>query len=272
MNDNTTALSYARLFWIELKHSYYANGLCRDLDVVPSADTARLLRNHRCVVKPKANGAEIYVETDKFGKPKIAFDGETTLSFGLCLNNPEFLLFTDSTPLRGKNGWGITYAKEVVIANPKVRAAPFFAKLDISRDFNRVDGERIEIEFSAKPVYWIYYLITDLKAGVTFSVAGQESSGIIWEYKEETDPISVKLKMQYPDMAVLRFVSQKPAPCRESGLQAIQLLLEKNGTTTVIIGNLPNPSWRNYFQLNTAANQKSADAIYHVVTYLTTIY
>ena len=144
--------AYARLFGIDLKHRYYANGLCSDFAVVATDDTARLLRNHRCVVKPKANGIEIFVETDTDHKPKIkpkiAFSPNVTLSFELHLNNPEFELFTDPAPLKGESDWQITYTKQ---------SGRYFGKLDINRDFNKVEGNSIEFFFSAKKAFWVYY-------------------------------------------------------------------------------------------------------------------
>ena len=244
--------SHARLFGIDLKHSYYANGLCSDFAVIATDDTAKLLRNHRCVVKPKANGIEIYVETDTNHKPKIAFSPKVTLSFELHLKNPEFELFTDPSPLKGESDWQITYAK------PTGR---YFGKLDIYRDFNKMEGKSIEFFFSAKKAFWVYYLIANPADGEEFSPQIQQpDEKISWELSNGSDPIFEHLKVQYHGMTVLRFISKERIPCRESGLRHIRLLLREKA----IIDNLPNPSWRNYFQL------KNATANFHVVKYLPT--
>ncbi len=250
--------AYARLFGIDLKHRYYANGLCSDFAVIATDDTARLLRNHRCVVKPKANGIEIFVETvtdtdpKPIIKPKIAFSSNVTLSFELHLNNPEFELFTDPGPLKGESDWQITDAKQT---------KRYFGKLDINRDFNKVEGKSIEFFFSAKKAFWVYYLIANPAEGEEFSPQIQQSDEkISWELSNGSDPIFEHLKVQYHGMTVLRFISKERLPCRESGLRHIQLLLKEKA----IIDNLPNPSWRNYFQL------EDATANFHVVKYLPT--
>ena len=82
---------------------------------------------------------------------------------------------------------------------------------------------------------------------------------------EGTDRISQQLAGQYPGTRGLRFASEEMIPCREAGLQHIQLLFEGN----TIIESLPNPSWRNYFQTKVDANGGSVDAIFHVMKYLT---
>jgi len=251
-------MSHARLFGIDVRHAYYNNGLCGDFALSPAVGTERLLRNHRCVVKPKANGADIYVETGGDGKPKIPFWQDAMLSFELRLKNPGFPLFTDPAPPSGGAGFQITY--------PGRTADKYFVKIDIRRDFNQVGGGNVEVAFSAKPVLWVYYVITDQGgANADFSVAGQDSQAITWKRVEGTDRISLKLADHYPDTRRLRFASEQMIPCRESGLQHIQLLFGGN----TIIESLPNPSWRNYFQTEREAGGGSVDAIYHVVKYLT---
>ncbi|CAG0967765.1 hypothetical protein ANRL3_01295 [Anaerolineae bacterium] len=250
-------MSHARLFGIDVKHTYYRSGLCGDFALAPTGDTERLLRNHRCVVKPKAHGADIYVETGGDGKPKIAFWQDATLSFELRLKNPDFPLFTDPASPSGSAGFQITY--------PRQTLDKYFAKVDIRRDFNQPGGD-VEIVFSAKPVIWFYYLITDQGgSGTDFSVAGQDSQAITWKQMEGADRISLKLAEQYPGMRRLRFASEQLIPCRESGLRHIQLLFGGN----TIIESLPNPSWRNYFQTEREANGVGGDAIFQVVKFLT---
>lgn len=250
--------AHAKLLGIDLKHGYYETGLCGDFDVVPDADTARLLRNHRCIMKKKANGADLYVETGGDKKPKIAFAQNTTLSFELRLKNPEFPLFTDPAPLVDGTNYQITYPGQ-----PK---NGFFAKIGVQRDFNKASGNNLEIAFSAKRALWVFYLITNQGGpGADFSIAFPDDPSIIWNQAEGTDRVSQKLADQYPGMRRLRFASGQLLPCRESGLRHIQLLFGGNP----LIESLPNPSWRNYFQTETAAGGGSVDAIFQVVKYLT---
>ena len=256
-------MSHSRLLGIGVKHAYYSSGLCGDFDVAPTGDTERLLKNHRCVAKPKSNGTDVYVETGSDGKPKIAFDPNTTLSFELRLKNREFPLFTDLVESALPSGGG-DFQVTTSYPGSGGTAAQAFAKIDIRRDFNQVGGKDIEIGFTAKPVFWVYYLITNQGgAGSDFSVASPDPKRSAWKLAEGTDRISQQLADQYQDMRRLQFASEQMIPCRESGLQDIQLVF--GGTT--VIESLPNPSWRNYFQME--ANGESVDAIFQVVKYLT---
>jgi len=250
--------SYARLFGIDLKHAYYSNGLCGDFVVAPDADSEKVLINHRCIVKPKANGIDVFVEMGDDDRPKIVFPQGATFAFELRLKNPEFPLFTDLTPLQGGADFQIKY--------PGRKAHNLFAKIEIQRDFNRTGGNAVEILFSTKSVRWIYFLITNQGgAGADFSLASQAHREITWKQMDGTDRIARRLADQFPGARLLRFASQQAIPCRESGLQYLQLLFGGN----TVVESLPNPSWRNYFQTEMAVNGESVDAIFHVVKYLT---
>lgn len=255
-------MSHIQFLEINVKHSYYSNGLCNDFSITPDGDTERRLRNHRCVIKAKANGINIYIETDSDGKPKIAFEKKVTLSFDLHLKNIDFPLFSHLAILSDGSNYKITYPSQI--------KDKFFAKIDIQYDFNQAEKSSVEIAFSAKSVFWFYYLITDQSnADTSFVIAAQNATGITWKKLDGTDNcISRKLAGQYPGIRQLIFASEQSIPCRESGLQHIQLLLE--GST--IIENLPNPSWRNHFQTTVATTHQTVDAIFQVIRYLTTLH
>jgi len=251
-------MSHAKLFGIVVRHGYYSDGLCADFALAPTGETEKLLRNHRCVVKPMAYGADIYVETEEDGKPKIAFGQDATLSFELRLKTPELPLFTDATLPQENSDFQISYRSRLTDG--------FFAKVDIKRDFNQTDTANVEIGFSAKKIHWVYFLITD-QGGLDkdFSIASPPSQKITWKPLDATDRISQKLTGQYPSMRCLPFASEQPIPCRESGLRHVQLLFGGN----TIIESLPNPSWRDYFQTEIVAGGGNVDAIFQVVKYLT---
>jgi hypothetical protein len=251
-------MSHARLLRIDIKHSYYSNGLCGDFTLVPDAATQRLLRNHRCVFKARSTGADVFVETGGDGKPKIAFGKSTALSFELRLENPAFPLFTDSSPLSGGSDFQMTY--------PGGTADRFFARIDIQRDFNEASGNNIDVGFTAKSVYWFFHIISNLGGpDDDFSITGQTTPATTWKRLDGTDPIFQKLAGQYPGLKLLGFASEQKLPCRESALKNIQLSLGGN----TVIESLPNPSWRNYFQTEMEANGGNVDAIFEVVKYLT---
>lgn len=252
-------MSYAHLLGIVLKHSYYGNGLCGDFSLAPSADSERLLRNHRCVLKTRASGSDIYVEVGDDGRPRIPFGDGSTISFELRLRNPEFSLFTDPAALAGGEGY------EIVYPDP-AKQESFFARIDIHRDFNQVDGKISELLFSARSMFWIYYLVTDqTDSGTGFSISARDDPALTWKQAEGTDHFSRRLAGQYPGLRQLRFASEQMLPCREFGLRNVQLFLGGNA----IVESLPSPSWRNYLQAEIGEQGARVDAVFHVLKYLT---
>ncbi|MDD5579907.1 MAG: hypothetical protein PHY16_11595 [Methylobacter sp.] len=66
-------MNYSPLFMISLKHTFYDNGKCPAFSVTANTQTEKLLKNHRCVIKPDADGLCVYVPVDK-QIPLISFD------------------------------------------------------------------------------------------------------------------------------------------------------------------------------------------------------
>ena len=255
-------MSYASLLGIELQHAYYTDGLCPDFITLPSPDTQQFLTNQRCLVKPKATGLDLYVQTDANGNPAIAFDDSDTLSFELRLRNLDFSLFTDLTQLPTGNNVGITYFSQI--------SAPVYAQVDITRDFNQVTGEQVAIAFAAKPVRWLYYLLTLANDTNTYSIASNTNPAqYTWSLVTGTDPVANGLALQSPGFKVASFLSGQTIPCQQSGMANIQLKVQGSPNNTRLIDSLPNPSYRNFLQTDVGTAQ-SVDAIYHVLTFMNT--
>ncbi len=87
------------MFTVRITHSYYADDRCPDFHIVPTPETERWLKNHRCVLKSFPNAIKVLipvvVNKEKKDEPLIAFSAETILTFQLRLHNQEFPLFTD---------------------------------------------------------------------------------------------------------------------------------------------------------------------------------
>lgn len=64
-------MKFAVIFDMAVRHSYYADGACPDFAIEPSTGTARLLRNYRCVVKPRKDGLQVAAELGAGGSPVI---------------------------------------------------------------------------------------------------------------------------------------------------------------------------------------------------------
>jgi hypothetical protein len=286
-------MKYEQLLSISLKHTYYKDGLCPDFTVSPQRyteamlkrdaekrhnnknteklldekDTATLLRNYRCLVKPKENGIDIYVPVNDNKKPIIQFANDTQLSFELRLKNSEFPLYTDLSQLPSNDNF---------LRPDPIQDGRFgdnvFATIKIQRDFNKINefSSNIDFEFFAKPVRWLYYLVTnqginDSDFLITFDAQGSPS----YTWKQitiaELDNISTMLAKEYPGMRRLCFVSEQNIPCREQGLKNIQLSLDQNK----IFENLPAPPIRNFYRTNIGNTTEQADAIFTIVKSIT---
>ena len=255
-------MSFAYLLGIELKHSYYADGSCPDFAVLPSPETQLFLTNHRCVVKPSATGLDIYVQTDDNGKAVIAFDGSNTLSFELFLRNANFSLFTDLTQLPAPSNAQITYASQI--------SALAYAQVGITRDFNQFTGEQVTISFAAKPTRWLYYLLTLANDTNTYLIASNVNpQQYTWSLATGTDAMANELAAQSPGFKVSSFLSDQTIICQQLGMANIQLKAQGSSNNTVLIDSLPNPSYRNFLQIDVNTAQ-SVDAIYHVLTFINT--
>jgi hypothetical protein len=273
-------MKYAQLLSISLKHTYYQDGWCPDFTVspqlysqamlkadtqklLPGKDTATLLRNHRCQVKPKTNGLDIYVPIDDSSKPIIKFENDAQLSFDLRLKNSEFPLYTDLSKLPNHDNFLVSTAKQDGMFGDNV-----FATFKIQRDFNNINAFSPAIEFSfiAKSVRWIYYLITNPDANDSdFSVAFNTSgpSDYTWQQRaiSADDSIANMLTKEYPGMRKICFVSDQNIPISERGLKGIQL----SQTQNKLFDNLPEPPLINYYQTNIDNTTQQAEAIYMIV-------
>lgn len=90
-------MNYRALFDLSIAHSYYADGLCSDFLIIPTAASEARLRQHHCIIKPYSNGLRILTATTENKAPFVPIQDPTTLVFYLQLKKPEFVLFTDLT-------------------------------------------------------------------------------------------------------------------------------------------------------------------------------
>jgi hypothetical protein len=90
-----TEVKFGILFTIELLHKFFADQLCDDFTIAPSALTAQLLNGHRILVKQYQNQLYATVKLDDAGKPFIVPAEGTQMTFFLRLNSPLFFNYTN---------------------------------------------------------------------------------------------------------------------------------------------------------------------------------
>jgi len=94
-------MSYKILFSVDLLNDYYKDGLCSDFSIIPSSETAILLKNFQLVYKNIGNRLVILSKLKKDdnpvenGKPFTPINTDAKFVFYLSLNKPDFISFSN---------------------------------------------------------------------------------------------------------------------------------------------------------------------------------
>ena len=112
--------TYKILFMLELLHDFYKNGQCTDFRIVPSAETALLLRNCKAIHKMIGNKLVVLIKTDTSGKPFIQPATTDKFTFYLELMKPLFITVSniDETLLATKRFYFSNLSANKVVVAP----------------------------------------------------------------------------------------------------------------------------------------------------------
>ncbi len=112
--------TYKILFMIELLHDFYKNGQCADFRIVPSAETALLLRNCKALHKLVGNRLVVLIKTDSAGKSFIQPAATDKFVFYLELMKPLFITVSniDETLLSAKRFYFSNLSNNKVVVAP----------------------------------------------------------------------------------------------------------------------------------------------------------
>lgn len=181
-------MKYQTLFDIRVRHSFYGNGRCADFRITPAADSKRVLRNHRLIVKSRPDGVEVLtpllpdelVSEAGSHEPFIPFPPDMQLSFHLRLDNPDFALFTAVDPGLQPGATTPVYRNDPPASGARPggplrlhsdtgrRPLDVFAAVDIgtiSAEWLNGAPVQFTIEFAPKQARWVYYVVTDKTNG-----------------------------------------------------------------------------------------------------------
>lgn len=246
-------MKYAVLLDLELAHPFYAGGGCPDFAIEPSAETAALLRRHRCLLRPRATGIRVLLPIDDARQPFLALPADATLRFTLTLQSDEFPLFTDLTAIQGEPAPVFTSEGSsegaLVLASGGRLPPDVFAGVEIHLDGLALDVApfSFRVAFQARRVHWAYYCVTDLAPnGGALGVVDAPPPGapdplLFGEKPEPADAIALRLAGQYPGTRCICFLSEQAIACSEVPRRHIEL--RRGGER--LLGPLPNPLLRN---------------------------
>jgi hypothetical protein len=279
-------VKHAAILELRVTHSFYTDGKCPDFAIEPSTETARLLRNHRCVLGSSPSGVRVQTALDtSTGQPFLPLPPNAVLRFHLELQNGDFdrftdldavsalasPLFTNAAPPAGDPG------ELTLVLGATARQPGVFAEVEIHLDgWGFGSGvPAFLVAFEARQWRWAYYCVTDLvpngsdltivdssPAGTTdmlvFSAANTTK---LDEVLDPHDPIGGQLSGRYPTMRCLRMISDKAVACFEEPRKYLEL---RHGADR-LSGPLPNPSVRRVSRISTPGQPQ--DILFQILKY-----
>lgn len=271
---------------VRITHSYYVDGRCPDFHIAPTPDTARVLRNHRSVLKSFPDSVSVMIPVGEAGKPFIAYPTETKFAFYLRLQNEDLPLFTDLSALNGKSvprytntvlhlgqGGELQLDSGSGMEIPSTAKRGVFAIVEIVSNVTAgllsSQPPEFSVAFKAKPLRWRYYLITD-EANAVFNIKDNRDKGTPLEFSgpisttlsqssDGSDDVIAQLASKYPGLRCLCFVSKDRIVCQENVRESIWLIMDGH----TLSDPLPNPSLQRYAKVK--AEQE--EFVFHVIKY-----
>ncbi|PTL78089.1 hypothetical protein [Vitiosangium sp. GDMCC 1.1324] len=274
-------MKHGVLLELFLRHSFYSDARCSDFTLEPSVETARILRNHRCLVRPSPDGVRVLTAVDEStGLPFLPLPSNTALGFHLVLRNDDFPFFSDLTginahcsPLFTNAGLGAGASELQLVSGGTALEPGVFANVELQLEGAGSGVASFHISFQAKQLRWAYYCITDLAPngddiGIIDAAPSGASDVVLFSDANRThldtnpdpsDPIAVQLAARYPGMRRIRMLSDQPVTCREAPRKNLEL---RRGDES-LASSLPNPSVRCISRM-TAPQQ---DVLFYIVKY-----
>ena len=278
-------MKHGAILDLAVTHSFYKDGKCPDLALEPTTETARLFRNHRCVLGGGPSSVRLQTALDPAGQPFLPLPSNAVLRFHLALQNRDLALFTDlaavnalSSPLftNGAPAGGDPGVLTLV-AGAAASPASVLAQVAIHLDGWGFGGgvPKFFVALEARQWRWAYYCVTDLvpngtdltildssPAGTTdVLVFGASNTTKLDETPDPDDPIGVQLTGRYPTMRCLRMISDSPVACSEEPRKYLELW---HGVDR-LSGPLPNPSVRRVSRISTPGQPQ--DLLFQIVKY-----
>ncbi|WP_437787404.1 hypothetical protein [Sorangium sp. So ce1097] len=262
-------MKHVAIIEVLLMHAFYTDLRCPALSIEPSDATARLLRDHRCLVRSSSQGVRVLSPLDPMGQPFLPLPGEAALLFYIAVRGGDFAVVTDLTGLRGHSapvftdaGAGTDGELRLAPADPaRPRLPPgVFAAVEI-RPGSAPWPARFQVSFPARQARWAYYCVTDLApAAGELAVVDASPAGATDALRfsavtlDPADPVAAQIAGRYPGMRCVCFVSEQPVAARAEPRKSLELRLGPDR----VAGPLPNPS------MQSAAKE---DVLFQIIKY-----
>ena len=230
--------TFQRLFNLSIWHSYFKDGRCTVLRLVPDQNTKRILTDHSLVINMRDNEFEFFVRNQDDIPSFLTYlnqvTGESYLQFELQVLDEEFYNYTegpidrlekkvfDSDSLNNsKDEKGVQLASQPSSSNQSL----LLVRIHISSLISEYDSSRVlhyNISFKARATQWQYFIINQSRLEfsklyiegddrVTFS----DAETVILNNGQESDTFSsVEYVLQLSQQPIYMFnlVSESARP------------------------------------------------------------
>lgn len=90
--------TFTRWMSVDLRHDYFADGVCAALALRPTARCRRLLERYGCRFRQRRGGGDVYASESAAGMPVLDFAETAPLDFYLESSDPLLETYTDANP------------------------------------------------------------------------------------------------------------------------------------------------------------------------------
>jgi hypothetical protein len=239
-------MNYCSLVNVNIRHDYFMDGLCRNINIIPTEATQILLARNDLLFRKLNSGFTLLRDIES----TVGADENLLLSFKVYSVDPYFSVYTqefteflpplffhiehDSTENIGpQNTCLLPHPLQEEQQFLRIKSAVPHFVIDISLDVSSVDNFSGEtkvhnINFHARKLHWKYYFFgeytqTDLEI---YDVNGQS-------------PIMFDLCNELVAKKGMAYLSREEILMSEASIQRFQLK-DKNNSGKVLIKRLPN--------------------------------
>ncbi|HLT34881.1 MAG TPA: hypothetical protein VK034_01315 [Enhygromyxa sp.] len=282
-------MRYQRLFAVEIRHAYLGGERCGDLGVEPSPECTSALLGHRLVARPRVGGIEVFAPLDAQRQPFVPLAAGLQLRFDLRVRKPEFAGYTDSSAWAhlahptwrgsGSGGGELELGEGEVDehgrAPPRFRQSPDLLGALVIAGVGAswlASPPTFALTLASPSLRWIYYLTTTRQSLDTPRIEdGEPDRGLSFtgeplspdNVDPGTDPLGSRLLARDPARSCFRLISAEPLALSRTPRRGLALHLGLE----LLIGELPNPSIRDFTTLTLEPDAEPQVSLYRVLEY-----
>ena len=248
--------NYKTIFRLKVCHSYFSNGICKDLVFVPGSSTRKLLERYRFDFKKLPDGFECFINTTyspqaflnsitcATGKTYFDFDIETTNSFynytNLSTSNLNQLVYSSSNIISNNESYIINAETAEETGNCFAKLKIFFN--DILKLMSSELPALLSIHFEARATQWQYYIINRSEVPLK-NPAVSDKTGISFSGPENvTMPTGEKALLFTSGTTLLPLKEDSNYRFNLINISGSTAYATMKPTEKIIYKNLPNPN------------------------------